>query len=112
VRLPPEQESQSFCLPQQEAGFDKPKTISGNGIAQNEKRIRRSGRDGMAQAEPLRRKEVSPVELVNASISSIEELKPELNALITQLFDKARALAQSGEISVGPFRGVPFLLGI
>ncbi|MBV8453789.1 MAG: amidase, partial [Deltaproteobacteria bacterium] len=69
-----------------------------------------AGLDGIAQAELVRRKEVSPLELVDASIASIEELNRGLNAVITPLFDKARALAQSGEIPDGPFRGVPILL--
>src|SRR5882672_10158705 len=69
--------------------------------------------DATEQAELVRRKEVSPLELVDAAITRIEKVNPQLNALITPLFDKARAQAQERRGSLlpnGPFRGVPFLL--
>ena len=69
--------------------------------------------DATEQAELVRRKEVSPLELVDAAIARIEKVNPQLNAVITPLFDKARAQAQEGRGSSlpdGPFRGVPFLL--
>jgi amidase len=69
--------------------------------------------DATEQAELIRRKEVSPVELVDAAISRIEKVNPQLNAVITPLFDKARAQAQESRgssLSDGPFWGVPFLL--
>ena len=66
--------------------------------------------DATAQAELVRRGDVSPLELVDAAIARIERLNPQLNAVITPLFDKARTQAQSRELSDGPFRGVPFLL--
>jgi len=66
--------------------------------------------DATAQAELIRRREVTPLELVDIAIAAIEELNPQLNAVITPLFDKGRALARSGSIPDGPFRGVPFLL--
>jgi amidase len=66
--------------------------------------------DAVAQAELVRKKEVTPLELVDAAIARIEKVNPQLNAVITPLFDKARAQAKSGEIPDGPFRGVPFLL--
>jgi amidase len=66
--------------------------------------------DATAQAELVRKKEVSPLDLVDAAIGRIESLNPRLNAVIIPLFDKARALAQSGAIPDGPFRAVPFLL--
>jgi amidase len=66
--------------------------------------------DAIAQAELVRRREVSPLELVDAAIGRIEALNPRLNAVITPLFDQARALAKSGAIPDGPFRGVPFLM--
>ena len=39
----------------------------------------------------------------------MEKLNPQLNAVIHELFERARAEA-SGELPDGPFRGVPFLL--
>jgi hypothetical protein len=69
--------------------------------------------DATEQAELLRRKEVSPLELVDAATTRIEKVNPQLNAVITPLFDKARAKAQQAggsSLPDGPFRGVPFLL--
>jgi amidase len=65
--------------------------------------------DATAQADLVRRKEVKPIELVDAAIARIERLNPALNAVITPLFEPARAAA-SGTLPEGPFRGVPFLL--
>ena len=50
--------------------------------------------DATEQAELVRRKEVSPLALVDAAIARIEKINPQLNAVITPLFDKARAQAQ------------------
>lgn len=66
--------------------------------------------DATAQAELVRRGEITPLELVEASIARIERLNPELNAVIMPLFEKARAAAVSSRLSDGPFRGVPTLL--
>jgi amidase len=66
--------------------------------------------DATAQAELVRRREVQPLELVDAAIARIDRLNPALNAVITPLFDKARARAASPDLPEGPFRGVPFLL--
>ncbi len=66
--------------------------------------------DATAQAELVRKKEVSPLELVDASIAAIERLNPQLNAVVLPLFERARAQAKDGPLPDGPFRGVPFLL--
>ncbi len=66
--------------------------------------------DGIAQAELVRKGEVTPLELVDAAIARIEKVNPQLNAVITPLFEKARKQADDGDIPDGPFRGVPFLL--
>lgn len=65
--------------------------------------------DATAQAELVRTGEVSPSELVEDSISRIEKLNPELNAVIHPLFDKARDQAR-GDLPDGPFKGVPIVL--
>jgi amidase len=65
--------------------------------------------DATAQAELVRSKAVSPAELVGEAITRIEKLNPQLNAVIHELFDRARAEA-AGDLPDGPFRGVPFLL--
>jgi amidase len=64
--------------------------------------------DGTAQADLVRRGEVSPVELVDAAISRIENLNPLLDAVIRTRFDLARKEA-AGDLPDGPFRGVPIL---
>jgi amidase len=67
--------------------------------------------DAVAQAELVRRREVTPTELVEAAISRIEALNPTLNAVVTTAFDEAvdaaRGLPRDDAM---PFAGVPFLL--
>ncbi|MGB5716665.1 MAG: amidase [Gammaproteobacteria bacterium] len=65
--------------------------------------------DAIAQAELVRRREVHPVELLEAAIARIEHLNPGLNAVVTRLYDQARA-ASTRELPNGAFSGVPFLL--
>ncbi len=65
--------------------------------------------DATAQAQLVRDAEASPAELVEAAIDRVEALNPQLNAVIHELHDEARAQA-AGELPDGPFRGVPFLL--
>ena len=65
--------------------------------------------DATAQADLVRRGEVSPVELVEAAIARIERLDPALNAVIHHRFERALEEAAAGPPD-GPFRGVPFLL--
>jgi amidase len=68
--------------------------------------------DATAQAELVRSGQVSPTELVEAAEARIECLNPALNAVITPLFQQARAQAVSRRLPDGPFRGVPLLLKI
>ncbi|HKF28855.1 MAG TPA: amidase family protein [Candidatus Binataceae bacterium] len=65
--------------------------------------------DAVAQAELVRSREVTPVELVDAAIARIEKVNPTINAVIHKHFERARAQA-AGKLPEGPFRGVPFLL--
>jgi amidase len=65
--------------------------------------------DATAQAELIRRKEIKPIELVEAVIERIEKMDPVLNLVITKLFDEAKTAAV-GKNSDGPFAGVPFLM--
>lgn len=64
--------------------------------------------DATAQADLVRRKQIHPRELVAAAIARIERLNPRLNAVVTPLFDSARAAAE--QPLAGPFAGVPLLL--
>ncbi len=65
--------------------------------------------DATALAELVRRKEVSPLELVDEAIGRIERINPRLNAVVTPMFEQARADA-SKPLPEGPFTGVPFLV--
>jgi amidase len=65
--------------------------------------------DATAQADLVRRGEVSPKELVEAAIGRIEAVNPQLDAVVRTRFDRARAQA-GGDLPHGPFRGVPILL--
>jgi amidase len=68
-----------------------------------------AGFDATGQAELVREGQVSPVELLESAIRRIEALNPGLNAVITDLSEKALAAA-AGPLPEGPFRGVPMLL--
>ncbi|HSO12338.1 MAG TPA: amidase [Anaerolineales bacterium] len=65
--------------------------------------------DGLGLAELVRKKKVSPGELVEEAISRIETHNPKLNAVVYKLYEQARAKAK-GKLPDGPFLGVPFLM--
>lgn len=65
--------------------------------------------DATALAALVRDGEASPTELVDAAISRIEALNPQINAVINERFERARAEA-AGPLPDGPFRGVPILV--
>ena len=64
-------------------------------------------------AERIRRRELSPVEAVDAAIARVEDRNPDLNAFIYTAFDEARERARAAEQAVmagaelGPLHGVP-----
>ncbi len=64
--------------------------------------------DATGQAEAVSRGDLSPGELIEASIARAESVNPELNAIIHEFYDEARSTAD-GDLPDGPFRGVPFL---
>jgi aspartyl-tRNA(Asn)/glutamyl-tRNA(Gln) amidotransferase subunit A len=65
-------------------------------------------------ARQIRRREISPVELVEAHLSRIERSQPTLRAFVTVDYDGARSAARAAEAAlateadVGPLHGVPF----
>ncbi|MEO8602788.1 MAG: amidase family protein [bacterium] len=64
--------------------------------------------DGLGLAELVARKAVTPTELAEDAIARIDKYNPQLNAVVTPMYEQGRAIAASpGD---GPFRGVPFLL--
>ncbi len=65
--------------------------------------------DATAQAELVRTKQVKPAELLEAAIERIERVNPQINAVVTPMYDEARRVAE-GNLPEGPFTGVPFVL--
>ncbi len=65
--------------------------------------------DATALADLVRKKEVTPLELVEETIERIERLNPTLNAVVIDMYEEARKVA-AGPLVEGPFTGVPFLL--
>lgn len=67
----------------------------------------------VVMAEQVRKKKISPVELVDAHLRQIERLNPKLNAFVQVDTERARRAAQEAEIAVmhekalGPLHGVP-----
>ncbi len=66
--------------------------------------------DAVGLGELVRRREVTPLELVEAAVSRIERYNPQLNAVVCELYDQAREQAKA-PLAVGSrVAGVPFLL--
>ena len=63
-------------------------------------------------ARQIRDREVSPVEVMDATLRRIEERNPRLNAFVYQAFDEAMAAARAAEARepAGPLHGVPTAL--
>jgi len=57
--------------------------------------------DAVAQAELVRRRELTPLELVDGAIARIERVNPTINAVITPLFEEARKAAASPDLPDG-----------
>lgn len=62
----------------------------------------------------IKKKEISPVEVIEAHLSRIDALEPKLNSFITMLPDRAIAEARQAEKEIqagrylGPLHGIPF----
>ena len=65
--------------------------------------------DALGLADLVRRKEVTPDELLEAAIARVEARNPAVNAVIMKLYDYGRKAIADG-VPEGPFRGVPFLM--
>lgn len=65
--------------------------------------------DAMGQAELVRRREATALELVEAAIARVEGLNPRLNCLATPMFGEARKRAQE-KFPPGPLSGAPFMV--
>jgi amidase len=65
--------------------------------------------DATAQAALVRNRQVTPAELLEAAIARIERLNPQINAVITPLYDRARDRA-TAVTAAAPFAGLPMLV--
>ena len=62
--------------------------------------------DALGQAAAIRRGDISPGELLDDTIRRVEAANPQLNFLVTDCFEQARAATPAD----GPFSGVPMLV--
>ena len=65
--------------------------------------------DGLGIAELIARKEMTAAEVLDASLSLIDELNPHINAVTIPMADEAASRLKEG-LPAGPFAGVPMLL--
>ena len=65
--------------------------------------------DALGLAELVKRRLVTPDQLLDAAIERVEARNPVVNAVVMPLYDYARKAIADG-LPNGPFRGVPFLL--
>jgi amidase len=66
--------------------------------------------DALALGDLVRRREVTPAELLEEAIARAERINPRINAIVTPMYDQARRDAAALPPGDGPFRGVPLLL--
>jgi amidase len=66
--------------------------------------------DATGQAARIAAGDVSPLELLDATIARCEDRNPALNAVTVTFYDMARDAVKAGRVPAGPFHGVPFLL--
>ena len=65
--------------------------------------------DAVGLADLIAAGQLSATDALQAAISQIEELNPQLGVVVHTTFDRARAIAAS-QLPPGPLAGVPFLL--
>lgn len=65
--------------------------------------------DAMGLADLVRRREVSPEELLETAIAKATAINPKVNAVVQQFHDAGREAIAAG-LPDGPFTGVPFLV--
>ena len=68
-----------------------------------------SGYDGIGQAQLVRSKQATALELVDFAIVRIEATNPKLNAVVWEMFEHARTRAK-GALPASPLTGVPYLI--
>ena len=65
--------------------------------------------DALGLAELVRQRQVTPQELLEAAMARVEARDGSINAVVTKMYDQARAAIAAG-LPDGPFTGVPFML--
>src|SRR5229473_6998390 len=65
--------------------------------------------DALGLAGLVNAGEVNPAEVLDAAVERVEARNPSVNAVVTRLYDQARAAIAAG-LPDGPFTGVPYLL--
>ncbi|RCW70328.1 amidase [Pseudorhodoferax soli] len=65
--------------------------------------------DGLALADLLHRREVTPAELMDCAIALAQARNPALNAITYPRYEESRGIAADWALR-GPFGGIPFLL--
>jgi amidase len=65
--------------------------------------------DGVGLAELVRKKQVSPKELLDEAVARTAKVDPQINAVVVKHYDYAERQIENG-LPDGPFTGVPFLL--
>lgn len=65
--------------------------------------------DGLGLSELVRRGDVTAAELLDIAIARVEARNPDVNAVVSRLYDQARSAIAAG-LPDGPFTGVPYLL--
>jgi amidase len=68
-----------------------------------------SSYDAIGQAQLVRSKQATALELVDAAIARIEAANPKLNAVVLEMFEHARTRAK-GALPASPLSGVPYLI--
>ena len=69
-----------------------------------------SALDGTALAQLVRKKEVSPLEVLDAAVEAIRQVNPPLNAVVDETYEYAKAQIETGIDETAPFCGVPFVI--
>lgn len=65
--------------------------------------------DATNQSELIKKGDVSAEELLDAAIEGAEKVNPDLNFLVTRMYDEAKSTISAG-LPDGAFTGVPFVL--
>src|ERR1700754_5101169 len=65
--------------------------------------------DGVGLAELVRKKQVSPKELLDEAVARTAKVDPQINAVVVKHYEHAERQIEKG-LPDGPFTGVPFLL--